>query len=81
MKADKPLTKREIKKAARLFVLISMGFGVDHDGSDGDADREAMIAEVINNAHEALLKEFPTCLERIPTTQKECVATIKGMRK
>jgi hypothetical protein len=78
---DTPLTKREVKKAARLFVLISMAFGVDNDGYDGNTDREAMIEEVLDSARNALLKEFPSLLESVPTTQSECVAAIKGMRK
>lgn len=80
MKLKKQLTKREIKKGARLFVLISMSYGVDHDGADGDIDREAMIKEVVRGARESLLKEFPT-LEVPPMTQADCVAAIKGMRK
>lgn len=81
MRKDAKLTKREIKKAARLFVLISMAFGVDNDGADGNADQEAMINEVVCSARDSLLKEFPTLLEKIPTTQSDCIDAIKGMRK
>lgn len=80
MKIDKPLSKREIKKAAQLFVLISMAYGVDNDGCDGNTDREAMIEEVVRNAKETLQKEFSD-LESLPVTQAECVDAIKGMRK
>jgi hypothetical protein len=80
MKNDAPLTKREIKKAARLFVLISMAFGIGNDGSAGNTDCEAMIEEVVDSARNALLKEFPSLLESMPTTQSKCVAAIKGMR-
>lgn len=80
MNNDEPLSKREIKKAARLFVLISMSYGLDNDGADGNADREAMIEEVVCIAREALQKEFPS-LERLPTSQADCIDAIKGMRK
>lgn len=80
MTSEKPLSKREIKKAARLFMLISMAYGVDNDGSDGDVDREAMINEVVCSARESLLKEFPS-LKQMPMTQNGCVAAIKGIRK
>lgn len=80
MKKDTTLTKREIKKAARLFVLISMAYGVDNDGADGDTDREAMIYEVVYSARDSLQKEFPM-LEFLPTSQSGCIDAIKGMRK
>ncbi len=80
MRNDAPLTKREIKKAARLFVLISMAFGVDNQGCE-DKDEFAMIDEVVRSASDALEKEFPTVMEHPPMTQALCVAAIKGMRK
>lgn len=79
MKADKPLTKREIKKAGRLFLLVSM-WNAENDGCDGDTDREAMVAEVVHSSEKALLKEFPS-LKTIPITQAGIIDAIKGMRK
>lgn len=80
MSNDGPLSKREIKKAARLFVLISMAYGVDNDGCDGNTDREAMIKEVVYGARDSLQKEFPM-IKNIPVSQSGCIDAIKGMRK
>ncbi len=77
MKTDKPLTKREIKKAARLFMLC-MATQIDAVGSKTD-DEAKMIEEVMAQAHKVLDKEYPG-ISHFLGSQAECVAAIKGMR-
>ncbi len=78
MKKEKPLTKREIKKAARLLML-SMAMQIDDTGSMTD-DESAIIIEARESAKQAMDKEFPT-INHYLGSQGQCVTAIKGMRK
>ncbi|MDD5211430.1 MAG: hypothetical protein PHV62_03380 [Sulfuricurvum sp.] len=78
MKNDAPLTKREIKKAARLFTLC-MTTQIDDVGSAND-DESNMVNKAMELAHEALDKEFPG-VSHFVASQAQCVAIIKGMRE
>lgn len=74
---DTPLSKREIKKAARLFML-SMAMQIDDTGSMTD-DERAMVIEARESAKKAMGKEYPTVSHYLGS-QGQCVAAIKGMR-
>ena len=73
-----PLTKREIKKAARLFTLMTMG-QFDTNGARND-EETYVISEAAILANEALSKEFPE-IEIYFGTLSQCIEHIKGMRK
>lgn len=78
MRSDAPLTKHEIKKAARLFMLC-MATQIDDIGSEND-DESKMVLEAMESAHRALDIEFPT-ISHYLGSQSQCVEAIKGMRK
>lgn len=76
MKAEKPLTKREIKKAALMFNLATLW------QMNGDAITEEQIdvaEEASNQVYKQWIKHFPKT--DMPKTFQGCIDVIKGMRE
>lgn len=78
MKKDTPLTKREIKKAARLFTLMTIG-QFDCGGMETDEEID-VLSEAANAARDSILKEYPE-IEGYLGSISACIDYIKGMRK
>lgn len=78
MKNDAKFTKREIKKAARLFTLMTIG-QFDCGGMETDEEID-VLNEAVSAANEALLKEYPE-IEGYLGSLSSCIEYIKGMRK
>jgi hypothetical protein len=78
MKNNGALTKRELKKAARLFTLMTIG-QFDCGGVNTNEEID-VLSEAVDTANEALLKEFPE-IEGYFGQLSSCIEHIKGMRK
>lgn len=78
MKNDNPLTKREIKKAARLFTLMTIG-QFDCVGMETDEQID-VLEKAADMAHDALAKEFPE-IECFIGSMQGCIDAIKEMRE
>lgn len=77
MRKDAKLTKREIKKAARLYILAML---INDMGDGGETDEEMAVAqEAFRQVEEAFLKEFPGIA--LPLHFSHCIDAIKGMRE
>jgi hypothetical protein len=73
---DAPLSKREIKKAALMFNLVTLW------QMNGDANTEEQIdvaEEASNWVYNQWIKHFPRV--DMPTTFQGCIDAVKGMRK
>lgn len=78
MKNNTPLTKRELKKAARLFTLMTIG-QFDCGGVETDEEID-VLSEAANAANDAILKEYPE-IEGYLGSITACIDHIKGKRK
>lgn len=73
----KPLTKREIKKAARLYTLMIVA-QFDTNGAESE-DEIDVISQASDSAIAALNKEFPE-FKTFLGTLSQCIDAVKGMR-
>lgn len=78
MANNKPLSKREIKKAARLFTLMTIG-QFDCGGTETD-EEENVLGAAVEAANDALNKEYPKIKGYLGSIN-DCIDYIKGMRK
>lgn len=77
MRKDAKLTKREIKKAARLYILAML---INDMGDGGESNEEiAVLKEAQRQVTEAYIKEFKGL--EIPLHFSSCIDAIKGMRE
>lgn len=77
MKNDKPLTKRETKKAAQMFNVATICL------MDCDFETKEQIdvkEEALSQAWALWKKLFPD-IEKMPLTFQGCIDIVKGMRK
>lgn len=79
MKADSPLTKRELKMATKLFSLATLAM-FDTAETDSDSEEYMVLKLCSETAEKALWSSFPM-LKQIPITLPGCIDVVKGMRK
>lgn len=78
MKKDTPLTKREIKKAARLFTLMTIA-QFDCGGMETDEQID-VLEKAVEMVRDDLAKEFPE-IDYLIGSLSGCIEHIKGMRQ